>query len=218
MWQLERGTFSRDKTTRMESSWKLDDAKEIVNSSQAVLMIQRNRSFDKSVLIISKIIGYSFRPASDAITSVISATLFRDIGRLDLGHERSFPKGTQRHQLDNVFHYPELRSVDLTAALIDNSRQQAGDATSCTKHMSQLASVAFTACVKLGWSIRDRVSLTARSLGPEGPCFRSASRAILAAPPSRAHVRPTSKCAYETLLGREPKRSPDFLHRVAAIN
>jgi hypothetical protein len=72
----------------MESFWKLDDAKEIVNSSQVVLMIQRNRSFDKSVLIIGEIIGYSFRPASDAITSVISATLFRDIGRLVLGHLR----------------------------------------------------------------------------------------------------------------------------------
>jgi hypothetical protein len=41
-------------------------------------------------------------------------------------------------------HWPELQSVDFTAAAKDNCFQLAGDATDCTKQMAQVASVGVT--------------------------------------------------------------------------
>jgi hypothetical protein len=42
-------------------------------------------------------------------------------------------------------HWPELQSVDFTAAAKDNCFQLAGDATAISKHTSQVAGVRITA-------------------------------------------------------------------------
>jgi hypothetical protein len=54
----------------------------------------------------------------------------------------------QRHQLDYTIHWPELRSVDFTAAAEDNFFLRAGDATAISKQIAKLASVAITECTK----------------------------------------------------------------------
>ena len=55
------------------------------------------------------------------------------------------PSVAQRHQFDYAFDCLELRSVDFTAALDDNSLPQAVDTTASTKRVSYLQAVRHTA-------------------------------------------------------------------------
>jgi hypothetical protein len=55
------------------------------------------------------------------------------------------PSVAHRHQFDYAFDCLELRSVDFTAALDDNSLPQAVDATASTKRVSYLQAVRHTA-------------------------------------------------------------------------
>ena len=65
----------------------------------------------------------------------------------------------QRHQLDYTIHWPELRSVDCTAAPNANLQLQADDATACTMQTGKVASVAITGCRK---RFRSCITLAAR--------------------------------------------------------
>jgi len=51
-----------------------------------------------------------------------------------------------RHQIHCDFRFPELRSVDFTAAAEDNFFLRAGDATASRKRTGKLAAVAITDC------------------------------------------------------------------------
>jgi hypothetical protein len=54
------------------------------------------------------------------------------------------PKPPQRHQLDYTIHWPELRSVDFTAAAEDNFFLRAGDATNRRTKWLFVRAVLFT--------------------------------------------------------------------------
>jgi hypothetical protein len=62
--------------------------------------------------------------------------------------------------LDYTIHWPELRSVDFTAAAEDNFFLRAGDATAVSKQMSQVAAVAITGCTD-----RNQVCVIETALG-----------------------------------------------------
>jgi hypothetical protein len=81
------------------------------------------------------------KTAEVAITSVISATCVRDSCRFDLSHQRSPLKPPLCHQLEYTFHWPELWSVDFTAAAEGNSFLVAGDATAVSKESGYLPAV-----------------------------------------------------------------------------
>jgi len=78
-------------------------------------------------------------------------------------------KPPQRHQLDHTIHWPELLSMDITAAAKDSSSLQAVDATSRTKECAKLQAVIPTYVARGARSASTRRSVLFRFVfGKEG--------------------------------------------------
>ena len=119
-------------------------------------------------------------------------------GRFDLIHETQPSHSAACYQSDVVSRDFELTPVESTTdSNVDSQRLRSPPRARRVR------------------CIRDLVDLRARLL--KGLRFRSGLRAALAAELSWTHVRPASKRANETLLRREPERTPDLLDRVATV-